>query len=169
MKLNEIRDNPGAHTVKTKLGRGLGSGKGQTAGRGQKGQKARTGVRLRGFEGGQMPIYRRIPKRGFVNVFRPRFAEANLDRIQGAIDAKRLDPAKPVDAAALVAAGVIGHARDGLRLLGRGEIKAAIKITVDGASKSAVEAVEKAGGAVTVLPKKPAPEGKLKPKAKPAA
>jgi large subunit ribosomal protein L15 len=166
MKLNEIRDNPGAHTIKTKLGRGLGSGKGQTAGRGQKGQKARTGVRLRGFEGGQMPIYRRIPKRGFVSIFRPRFAEANLDRIQDAIDDKRLDPARPVDAAALQAAGVIGHPRDGLRLLGRGEIKAAIKITVDGASASAVAAVEKAGGAVTVLPKKPKPEGKLKAKAK---
>jgi large subunit ribosomal protein L15 len=169
MKLNEIRDNPGAHVKRTRLGRGLGSGKGQTAGRGQKGQKARTGVRIDGYEGGQMPLFRRLPKRGFVNIFRPDYAPVNVGRIQAFIDAGKLASAQPMDAAALVAAGVLGNPRDGISLLGDGELKAAIKITVTRASKGAVEAVEKAGGAVTLLPQRPKPEGKLKPKSKRAA
>jgi large subunit ribosomal protein L15 len=169
MKLNEIRDNPGAHIKRTRLGRGLGSGKGQQSGRGQKGQKARTGVRIDGFEGGQMPLFRRLPKRGFVNIFKPKYAVVNVGKIQAFIDAGNLGAKDPIDAAALVAAGVVTYPRDGISLLGDGEIKAAIKITVTRASKSAVEAVEKAGGAVTLLPKKPKPEGKLKPKSKRAA
>ena len=164
MKLNEIRDNPGAHIKRTRLGRGLGSGKGQQSGRGQKGQKARTGVRIDGFEGGQMPLFRRLPKRGFVNIFKPNYAAVNVGKIQAFIDAKKLKANDPIDAAALVAAGVLTYPRDGISLLGDGEIKAAIKITVTRASKSATEAVEKAGGTVTLLPKRPKPEGKLKPK-----
>jgi large subunit ribosomal protein L15 len=164
MKLNEIRDNPGAHIRRTRLGRGLGSGKGQTAGRGQKGQKARTGVRLDGFEGGQMPLFRRLPKRGFANVFKPELAAVNVGKIQSFIDAGKLSAGSPIDAARLIEAGVLSHARDGVSLLGDGDIKAAIQITVTRASKRAVEAVEKAGGAVTLLPRKPKPEGKLKKK-----
>ena len=169
MKLNEIRDNPGAHIKRTRLGRGLGSGKGQTAGRGQKGQTSRTGVRIDGFEGGQMPLFRRLPKRGFVNIFKPRYAPVNVGKIQAFIDAGKLAAGEPIDAAALVAAGVLSHARDGISLLGDGELKAAIKVTVTRASKSASEAVEKAGGAVTLVPQRPKPEGKLKPKSKRAA
>ncbi|MGH7004163.1 MAG: 50S ribosomal protein L15 [Alphaproteobacteria bacterium] len=166
MKLNEIRDNPGAHTKRTRLGRGLGSGKGQQAGRGQKGQKARTGVRIDGFEGGQMPLFRRLPKRGFVNIFKPDYAAVNVGKVQAFIDAGKLKASAAIDAAALMAAGVLSNARDGISLLGDGEIKAAIKITVTRASKSATEAVEKAGGTVTLLPQRPKPEGKLKPKSK---
>jgi len=169
MKLTDIRDNPGAHIKRTRLGRGLGSGKGQQSGRGQKGQKARTGVRIDGFEGGQMPLFRRLPKRGFTNIFKPEYAAVNVGKIQAFIDAKKLDAKAAIDAAALVAAGVLTYPRDGISLLGDGEIKAAIKITVTRASKSAVEAVEKAGGTVTLLPQKPKPEGKLKPKSKRAA
>jgi large subunit ribosomal protein L15 len=169
MKLNEIRDNPGAHTKRTRLGRGLGSGKGQQSGRGQKGQTSRTGVRIDGFEGGQMPLFRRLPKRGFVNIFKPEYAPVNVGKIQAFIDSGKLSAGAPLDAAALVGAGVLTYPRDGISLLGDGEIKAAIKITVTRASKSAVEAVEKAGGSVTLLPKKPKPEGKLKPKSKRAA
>ena len=169
MKLNEIRDNPGAHTKRTRLGRGLGSGKGQQSGRGQKGQTSRTGVRIDGFEGGQMPLFRRLPKRGFVNIFKPKYAPVNIGKIQAFIDSGKLDAGAPIDAAALVAAGVLTYPRDGISLLGDGEIKAAIKITVTRASKSAVAAVEKAGGSVALLPQKPKPEGKLKPKSKRAA
>lgn len=169
MKLNEIRDNPGAHIKRTRIGRGLGSGKGQQSGRGQKGQKARTGVRLDGFEGGQMPLFRRLPKRGFVNIFKPHYAPVNLGKIQAFIDAGKLAAGEPIDAEKLIAAGVISHARDGVSLLGDGELKAAIKITVARASKSAAEAVEKAGGTVTLLPRRAKPEGKLKPKSKRAA
>ncbi len=161
MKLNEVRDNPGAHIKRTRLGRGIGSGRGKTAGRGQKGQKARTGVRLDGFEGGQMPLFRRLPKRGFVNIFRPRYVAVNVGRVQEAIDAGRLAADQPIDAARLVSAGIAGNARDGISLLGEGEIKAPVKITVSRASQSAVAAVEKAGGSVTLLPRKTAPEGKL--------
>jgi large subunit ribosomal protein L15 len=168
MKLNEIRDNPGAHIKRTRLGRGLGSGKGQQSGRGQKGQTARTGVRLDGFEGGQMPLFRRLPKRGFVNIFKPDYAPVNVGKIQAFIDGGKLK-ADGIDAAALVAAGVLSNPRDGISLLGDGELKTAIKITVTRASKSAAEAVEKAGGTLTLLPQKPKPEGKLKPKAKRAA
>jgi len=166
MKLNEIRDNPGAHIKRTRLGRGLGSGKGQQSGRGQKGQTSRTGVRIDGFEGGQMPLFRRLPKRGFVNIFRADYAPVNVGKIQTFIDAGKLEAGAPIDAAALVAAGVLTNPRDGIALLGDGELKASIKITVTRASKSAAEAIEKAGGTLSLLPQKPKPEGKLKPKAK---
>ena len=155
MKLNEIRDNPGATKNRMRVGRGIGSGKGKTAGRGVKGQKARTGVAMMGFEGGQMPLHRRLPKRGFNKPFPIKLNEINLDRIQQAIDAKKLDISGTVDAAALVKAGVLRRAKDGVRLLGMGELKAKVAFSVWGASKSAVAAVEKAGGSVTILaPKK---------------
>ena len=151
MKLNEISDNPGAIKVRKRVGRGIGSGKGKTAGRGVKGQKARTGVAVKGFEGGQMPMHRRLPKRGFNNVFRVEYAEINLDRLQEAIDAKQLDTGAVINADALVKAGVLKRALGGVRLLGRGEIKAKVNLEVHGASKSAVAAVEKAGGSVKLL------------------
>jgi large subunit ribosomal protein L15 len=150
MRLNELADNPGARQGRKRVGRGIGSGTGKTAGRGNKGQKQRSGVALHGFEGGQMPLHRRLPKRGFVNIFAKRYVALNLDRVQGAIDAKKLDPKKPIDAAALKAAGVIKNPRDGVRLLARGALKSKITITVAGASKKAVEAVETAGGSITV-------------------
>ena len=160
MKLNDLRDNPGARKKRMTVGRGIGSGKGKTSGRGVKGQKARTGVALRGFEGGQMPLHRRLPKRGFKNVkFARKLNEVNLDRLQSAIDAGRLDLAATIDAAALVKAGVLRRAKDGVRLLGDGELKAKVTLAVFGASKSAVAAVEKAGGTVQILaPKKPVGE-----------
>ena len=151
MRLNEIRDNPGARRGKKRLGRGIGSGLGKTSGRGVKGQKARTGVRIKGFEGGQMPLHRRLPKRGFTNIFRVEFAEINLDRIQGAIDAKLLDAKGTINAESLVKSRVIRRAKAGVRLLGRGELKAKLNIEVHGASKSAIAAVEKAGGTVKIL------------------
>lgn len=151
MKLNDIRDNPGAHKVSKRVGRGIGSGKGKTAGRGVKGQSSRSGVAINGFEGGQMPIYRRLPKRGFKNIFRRDFAEVNLDRIQIAIENGRLDAAQTITGSLMVAAGLIGDVKDGVRLLGRGEIKAKIVIEVAGATAAAKEAVEKAGGQV-ILP-----------------
>ena len=157
MRLNQITDNPGAHKARMRVGRGIGSGKGKTSGRGVKGQKARTGVSVKGFEGGQMPIHRRLPKRGFNQPFQPVFREVNLGRLQVAIDAGKLDAKAPIDAAVLGKAGIIGKPRDGVRLLGKGELKVAITITVAGASKSAVEAVEKAGGKVNVIvPREPA-------------
>ena len=148
-KLNEIRDNPGAHTKRMRVGRGPGSGKGKTSGRGVKGQKSRSGVALNGYEGGQMPLHRRMPKRGFNNPFAKRLVEVNLWRIADAIAAGKLDAKKPVDAVSLKAAGVIRRARDGVRLLGEGEVKAKLAITVHSASASAKAAIEKAGGAVT--------------------
>jgi large subunit ribosomal protein L15 len=151
MKLSEIADNPGSRKKRMRVGRGIGSGKGKTSGRGGKGQTARSGVRIKGFEGGQMPLHRRLPKRGFNNVFRVEYAEVNLDRIQQAIDAKQLDTNAVINAEALVKAGVLKRARAGVRLLGRGEIKAKVNVEVHGASKSAVAAVEKAGGAVKIL------------------
>ena len=151
MKLSEIADNPGSRKKRMRIGRGIGSGKGKTGGRGGKGQTARTGVRIKGFEGGQMPLHRRLPKRGFNNVFRVEYAEINLDRIQQAIDAKAIDAASAINAESLVKAGVLRRAKAGVRLLGRGEIKTKINIEVHGASKSAVEAVEKAGGSVKIL------------------
>ena len=155
MKLNEITDNDGAHYKYKRVGRGIGSGKGKTAGRGGKGQTARSGVRIKGFEGGQMPLHRRLPKRGFTNIFRVEFAEINLDRIQDAIDAKLLDAKDTINAESLVKSGAIRRAKGGVRLLGRGEIKAKLTIEVHGASKSAIAAVEKAGGTVKILaPKK---------------
>jgi large subunit ribosomal protein L15 len=157
MKLNEISDNEGARKGRMRIGRGIGSGKGKTGGRGGKGQTARTGVRIKGFEGGQMPLHRRLPKRGFNNIFALDLNEINLDRIQAAIDRGALDPKDMLDVGALVRGGVLRRAKDGVRLLGRGEIKAAVQFTVHGASKSAIAAVEKAGGSVTVLaPAKPA-------------
>jgi len=156
MKLSDIADNAGSRKKRMRVGRGIGSGKGKQAGRGGKGQTARSGVRMKGFEGGQMPLHRRLPKRGFNNIFRVEFAEINLDRLQEAIDAKHLDAKDTVDAESLVKAGVIRRAKAGVRLLGRGEIKAKLNIEVHGASKSAIAAVEKAGGTVKILaaPKK---------------
>jgi large subunit ribosomal protein L15 len=155
MKLSDIADNAGSRKKRMRVGRGIGSGKGKTAGRGGKGQTARSGVRIKGFEGGQMPLHRRLPKRGFTNIFRVEFAEINLDRIQGAIDAKTLDAGGVINAESLVKSGAIRRAKGGVRLLGRGEIKAKLTIEVHGASKSAIAAVEKAGGTVKILaPKK---------------
>lgn len=151
MKLNDLRDNEGATKARIRVGRGIGSGKGKTGGRGVKGQTSRTGVAIKGFEGGQMPLHRRLPKRGFHNIFALVFAEVNLDRIQIAIDAGKLDAKAPVTAQALVEAGVIRRPLDGVRLLGRGEIKAKLAFEVAGATKSAIAAVEKAGGSVKVL------------------
>jgi len=151
MKLHEISDNAGARKARMRIGRGIGSGKGKTGGRGGKGQTARSGVRIKGFEGGQMPLHRRLPKRGFNKPFPLKLNEVNLDRVQQAIDAKKLDIAGTVDVDALIKAGLLRRAKDGVRLLGRGEIKAKVKFSVAGASKSAVEAVEKAGGSVTIL------------------
>ncbi|HKO06854.1 MAG TPA: 50S ribosomal protein L15 [Alphaproteobacteria bacterium] len=161
MKLNQLSDNPGAHKMSKRVGRGIGSGKGKTAARGGKGQTARSGVSLLGFEGGQMPLYRRLPKRGFYQHFAKRYSIVNLGRLQQAIEAGKLDAAKPVDAAALQAAGIIKSARDGVRLLAKGELKAKITLKVSGASKTAIAAVEKAGGKVIVAqPKSEAEAGK---------
>ena len=151
MKLSDIADNAGSRKKRMRVGRGIGSGKGKTAGRGGKGQTARSGVRIKGFEGGQMPLHRRLPKRGFTNIFRLEFAEINLDRLQEAVDAKAFDVKETVTAESLVKAGVLRRSRDGVRLLGRGEIKAKLNIEVHGASKSAIAAVEKAGGTVKIL------------------
>ena len=151
MKLSDLRDNAGARKPRRRVGRGIGSGKGKTAGRGGKGQTARSGVAIKGFEGGQMPLHRRLPKRGFTNIFRKRFNELNLERVQQAIDAGKLDAAALIDVEALVAAGVLRRAKDGVRLLGGGELKAKVNMAVAGASKSAIAAVESAGGSVTVL------------------
>jgi large subunit ribosomal protein L15 len=150
MKLNEIADKAGARTARTRVGRGIGSGKGKTSGRGHKGQKSRSGGSKLGFEGGQMPIYRRLPKRGFTKPNRLSFNEVNLGRLQKAVDAKKLDAGKPVDAKALVEAGVITRPLDGVRILGKGELKAKLNLHVSHATKSAVEAVEKAGGKITL-------------------
>ena len=151
MKLSEIADNAGSRKKRMRVGRGIGSGKGKTSGRGGKGQTARSGVRIKGFEGGQMPLHRRLPKRGFNNVFALEFVEINLDRLQQAIDAKQLDASAVINAEALVKAGVLRRSKAGVRLLGRGEIKAKVNVEVHGASKSAIAAVEKAGGSVKVL------------------
>ena len=148
-KLNELRDNEGSTKNRMRVGRGPGSGKGKTSGRGVKGQKSRTGVSLLGFEGGQMPLYMRMPKRGFNNPFALKFAEVNLWRLQDAIDAGKLDAKSPIDAAALVKAGVIRRELDGVRLLGEGELKAKVNLTVYSATASAAKAVEAAGGSLT--------------------
>ncbi len=148
MKLNELRDAEGATKPRKRLGRGIGSGSGKTAGRGVKGQKARSGVAINGFEGGQMPIYRRLPKRGFKNPFSRDLNEVSLARVQEAIDAKKLDAKEPVTAEALVKAGIISRVRDGVKLLGNGELKSKVTFEIAGASRSAVEKVEKAGGSV---------------------
>ena len=152
MKLQDLSGRPGSRKKRVRIGRGIGSGVGKTGGRGGKGQTARSGVRIKGFEGGQMPLHRRLPKRGFRNTaFALKLNEVNLGRIQTAIDAKLLDAAAKIDAAALIKAGVLRRAKDGVRLLGSGEIKAKISVAVFGASKSAVAAVEKAGGSVEIL------------------
>ncbi|PAQ06866.1 MULTISPECIES: 50S ribosomal protein L15 [Mesorhizobium] len=157
MKLNDLRDMDGATHSKKRLGRGIGSGSGKTAGRGVKGQKARSGVAVNGFEGGQMPLYRRLPKRGFNNIFAKSFAVVSLARIQAALDAKKLDAKTTVTAEALVAAGVIRRVKDGVRILSDGDIKAKLAFDVAGASKAAIEKIEKAGGSVK-LPEKAAAE-----------
>jgi len=150
MKLNEIRDNPGAHYRAKRVGRGIGSGKGKTSGRGGKGQTARTGVALNGFEGGQTPLHRRLPKRGFKNIFRKDFTVVNVSRKQKALDAGRLGNEGALDGAKLVAAGVLRRSGDGIRLLAKGKLTAAITIEVAGASKTAIAAVEAAGGKVVL-------------------
>jgi large subunit ribosomal protein L15 len=148
-KLNELAPSPGSTKNRMRVGRGPGSGKGKTAGRGVKGQKARSGVAVNGFEGGQMPLHMRAPKRGFNNPFALKFAEVNLWRLEQAIAAGKLDAGKPIDAAVLVTAGILRRAKDGVRLLGKGELKSRIDITVHSSSASAKAAVEKAGGSVT--------------------
>ena len=154
MRLNELKDNAGSRKFRLRVGRGIGSGIGKTSGRGGKGQTARSGVRLGGFEGGQMPLHRRLPKRGFKKINRKVWNEVNLGRLQTAIDAGHLDPAKPVDVVTLVAAGIFRRPHDGVRLLGEGELKAALKLTVNHATAGAKAAVEKAGGTITLIEKK---------------
>ena len=151
MKLHELSGHPGARKTRKRIGRGIGSGKGKTGGRGGKGQTARSGVAIKGFEGGQMPLHRRLPKRGFNKLFPIKLNEVNLGRVQEAIDRGLLETGGKVDAAALVKAGLLRRAKDGVRLLGSGEIKAKIAFSVYGASKSAIAAVEKAGGTVEIL------------------
>ena len=155
MKLNDIRDNAGARHRKMRVGRGIGSGKGKTAGRGQKGAKARSGVSINGFEGGQMPLHMRIPKRGFNNIFAKDFAQINIGMVQKAIDAGKLDLKAVIDHAALKAAGLARGGKDGVRLLGKGELTAKVKFLVDGVSAGAKAAVEKAGGSVELPEAKP--------------
>lgn len=150
MKLNELRDNPGAVKDRTRVGRGIGSGKGKTGGRGVKGQKSRSGVAIKGFEGGQMPLHRRLPKRGFTNIFAKDLNIVSLGRVQTAIDAGKLDASAPVTVETLKTAGVVRRVLDGVRLLSDGELKAAVTFEIAGASKTAVEAVEKAGGKVVI-------------------
>jgi large subunit ribosomal protein L15 len=150
MRLNAISDRPGATKAKKRLGRGIGSGLGKTAGKGTKGQKARSGVAIKGFEGGQMPLHRRLPKRGFNNIFAKKLNEINLGRIQQAVDAGVLDGKKPITVAALKEAGLIRREKDGVRLLGNGELKAKLAFEVTGASQSAIKAVEAKGGTVTL-------------------
>ena len=151
MKLNELRDNDGARKSKIRVGRGIGSGKGKTGGRGQKGQKSREGVSIAGFEGGQMPLHMRLPKRGFNNIFAKDYAEVNLGAIQKAVDAGKIEANASLDHAALKAAGLARGGKDGVRLLGKGELTTVLTFTVAGASKGAIEAVEKAGGSVSVI------------------
>jgi len=150
MKLNDLRDNEGARKERIRVGRGIGSSKGKTGGRGVKGQTSRTGVAINGFEGGQMPIYRRLPKRGFNNIFRLDYSEVNLDRLQKAVDAGKLDASATVNGEALVKAGVLSTVKDGVRLLGRGTLTAKLTLEVAGATESAKAAVEKAGGSVVI-------------------
>ena len=151
MKLTEIRENPGAAKSKIRVGRGIGSGKGKTGGRGVKGQKARSGVAVKGFEGGQMPLHRRLPKRGFFNIFAKDLNEVNLGRVQQAVEAGKLDTKATVTVEALVSAGILSRVRDGVKVLGSGELKTKLAFEVYGASKSAVAAIEKAGGSVKIL------------------
>jgi large subunit ribosomal protein L15 len=155
MKLNQLRNRPGSTHRRKLLGRGIGSGLGKTSGKGVKGQKARTGIAIKGFEGGQMPLFRRLPKRGFTSIGRAKYVGVNIGRLQAAIDAGRIDAAKTVTADSLVEAGVIRNARDGIRILADGELKAKLTIEAKGASKAAIAAVEKAGGSVKLLVRAP--------------
>lgn len=151
MKLHELRDNDGALQKKKRVGRGVGSGKGKTAGRGIKGQKSRSGVAINGYEGGQMPLYQRLPKRGFNKPNRKKFAVVNLGLIQKFVDAGKLDASAEISEDALVASGLVRRKLDGVRILAKGDISAKVKLSVTGASKSAIAAVEKAGGTLTVM------------------
>jgi large subunit ribosomal protein L15 len=165
MKLNQIADRPGARKNRLRIGRGIGSGMGKTGGRGGKGQTARTGVRIKGFEGGQMPLHRRLPKRGFRNTpFALKLNEINLGKVQAAIDAKLIDTGSPIDAAAMIKAGLMRRAKGGVKLLGEGELKSKVEFVVYGASKSAIAAVEKVGGTVKILA--PPKEVEAEPKGK---
>jgi large subunit ribosomal protein L15 len=167
MKLNQIADRPGARKKRMRIGRGIGSGMGKTGGRGGKGQTARTGVRIKGFEGGQMPLHRRLPKRGFRNTaFAVKLNEINLGKVQVAIDAGLIDLKAPVDGAAMVKAGLMRREKDGVKLLGNGEFKAKADFAVYGASKSAKEAIEKAGGSVKIVKPEPKEEAEAEPKGK---
>ncbi|WP_026481660.1 50S ribosomal protein L15 [Ahrensia sp. 13_GOM-1096m] len=150
MKLNELRDNEGATHSRIRVGRGIGSGKGKTGGRGVKGQKSRSGVAIKGYEGGQMPIYRRLPKRGFTNIFAKNFNVVSIERIEAAIEAKKLDAKNTITVETLIEAGICRRALDGVRVLGDGEVKSKLTLEVAGASKSAIEKIEKAGGKITV-------------------
>ncbi|MDT7934594.1 MAG: 50S ribosomal protein L15 [Sphingomonadaceae bacterium] len=152
MELNEIKDNPGARKRRMRVGRGIGSGKGKTCGRGQKGQKSRSGVAINGFEGGQMPLHMRLPKRGFNQPNRREYAEVNLGALQRAVDSGKLEAGGSYDAAALVDAGVLSHARDGVRLLAKGELTVALNLTLAGASAAARRAIEALGGTLTQPP-----------------
>ena len=154
IKINELRDNAGARKGRVRVGRGIGSGLGKTAGRGQKGQKSRSGVAVKGFEGGQMPLHMRLPKRGFNNIFAKDYAEVNLGALQKLVDAKALDTKSVIDHAALKAAGVARGGKDGVRVLGKGELKAKLNLKVSGVSKGAREAVEKAGGSIEIIERK---------------
>ena len=167
MKLNQIADNAGSRKNRMRVGRGIGSGMGKTGGRGGKGQTARTGVRIKGFEGGQMPLHRRLPKRGFRNTaFAVKLNEVNLGKVQVAIDAGLIDVKTPVDATAMVKAGLMRRAKDGVKLLGNGEFKAKADFAVYGASKSAKDAIEKAGGSLKIVKPEPKEEAEAEPKGK---
>ncbi len=157
MRLNELSDNAGANAKRTRVGRGAGSGKGKTAGRGVKGQKSRSGVAIKGFEGGQMPLHMRLPKRGFTPHNQSKYAEVSLAKLQTAIDAKKLDAKAAIDEDVLVSSGVVRRKRDGIRLLANGTLKTKVSLTLTGATKAAIAAVEKAGGTVTIVAKKAAP------------
>ena len=158
MKLNQLSDNKGARKTRVRVGRGVGSGKGKTAARGVKGQKSRSGVSINGFEGGQMPVHMRLPKRGFNKPNQLKFAELNVGRLQQAIEAGRVDASAPITEQGLVDAGVIRRLKDGVRLLGNGKIETKVDISVTGASKTAISAIEGAGGSVTILPPKRVPQ-----------
>ena len=162
MKLNDLKPNSGSTANRKRVGRGIGSGKGKTCGVGQKGQKSRSGVAINGYEGGQMPLYKRLPKRGFVNIFRKDFAVVSLARLQEALDAKKLDAKKTIDQDALIAAKVIKKTKHGVRVLGNGELKTKVTLNVAGATKSAIAAVEKAGGKLDIIEVKEHPARKVK-------
>ena len=161
MKLNEIAEAKGSRTPRKRVGRGPSSGLGKTAGKGQKGQKSRSGVALAGFEGGQMPLYRRLPKRGFTNIFRKRYREINLNRVQAAIEAGKIDISQPINLTVMQSAGLIKTPRDGVRLLAQGTLNSKVVIEVSGASKSAIDAVEKAGGRVIIIGTTPTSTGNV--------